>query len=129
MAGNISDYLENALLDHSLGTSAFAHAAQIYCALYTVAPSDAGGGTEVTGNGYARQAINFGAAAGGAASNSGQIEFTASGGNWGTIVAIGLFDAVTDGNLHWHGTLTANKTINDGDTFRIAVGNLDVSLD
>jgi len=127
MAGNISDYLENKLLDHFLGTTAYTMPATIYVGLYTAAPSDAGGGTQVTGGSYARQTSTFTAASGGATSNTANIDFTNMPAC--TVVAIGVFDALTSGNLLVWGTLTANKTLDAGDTLRISAGDLDISID
>lgn len=62
---SFSDYLENKVLDHVYRNVAYTAPTGTYLALYTVAPTDAGGGTEVTGGGYARQAITFGASSGG----------------------------------------------------------------
>lgn len=122
-----SDYLENAILNHVFRNTALTSPATVYMGLFTVAPTDAGGGTEVTGGGYARQAVAFGAPSGGAISNSAIEEFTASGANFGTIVAFGLFDAPTAGNLLAWGTITS-ATINDGDTLRFAIGDIDITL-
>jgi hypothetical protein len=127
MAGNLTDYLENKLLDHFLGTTAYTSPAAVYVGLFTVAPSDAGGGTEVTGGSYARQAATFTAAASGATSNDTNIDFT--GMPAATTVAIGIFDASTSGNMLLYGTLTTNKTTDAGDTLRIATGDLDISID
>ena len=127
MAGNLSDYLETRLLDHFLGTTAYTMPTTVYVALYTVAPTDAGGGTQVTGGSYARQSAAFAAAASGATSNSANIDF--AGMPAATTVAIGIFDAITAGNLLLWGTLTANKTTDAGDTLRIATGDLDISID
>lgn len=127
MAGNLSDYLENKLIDHFLGTASYTMPSNIYVALYTVAPSDAGGGTEVTGGSYARQAATFDAAASGATSNDSNIDFTNM--PAATVVAIGIFDASTSGNLLLYGSLTTNKTTDAGDTLRIATGDLDISID
>lgn len=127
MAGNLSNYLENKLIDHFLGTTTYTKPSAVYVALYTVAPSDAGGGTEVTGGSYARQTATFTAAASGATSNSANIDFTNM--PAATVVAIGIFDALTSGNLLLHGTLTTNKTTDAGDTLRIATGDLDISID
>lgn len=123
----LSDYAENELLDHLLGTGAFTAPSAVYLALFTAAPSDSGGGTEVSGNGYARQEVAFDAAASGSAASSAVEVFTASGGNWGTITHFGIFDAVTSGNLLVHGALTASRVINDGDELRIAAGDLTVT--
>ena len=127
MAGNLSDYLENKLLDHFLGTATYTKPTTVYIGLYTVVPTDAGGGTQVTGGSYARQTAVFSAAASGTTSNTANIDF--AGMPAATTVAIGVFDALTSGNLLLWGTLTANKTTDAGDTLRIATGDLDISID
>lgn len=127
MAGNLTNYLENKLLDHFLGTTAYTMPSPVYVALFTAAPGDAGGGTEVTGGSYARQTAAFTAASSGATSNSANIDFT--GMPAATTVAIAIFDASTSGNMLVHGTLTTNKQTDAGDTLRIATGDLDISID
>jgi hypothetical protein len=129
MAGNLSDWSENALLDWVMGGSAPTRPTARYLALFTAAPNDAGGGTEVTGSGYARQAITCGAAAAGKAVNDALITFTASGGSWGTVTHMGIFSASSGGNLLWHGPLTASKTVGDGDSLEFAVGKVELTLD
>lgn len=125
---SFSDYLENAVLDHVFRNTALTSPTTVYLALYTVAPTDAGGGTEVSGAGYARQAITFGAAVAGAMSNTVAVSFTASGGNYGDVIAVGIFDASTAGNLlAWDGITSA--TVNDGDTLDFAIGDIDLTLD
>jgi len=124
-----SDYLENKLLEHVLKNTAYTSPTTVYCALFTVTPSDSGGGTEVTGGSYARESITFGAAASGTISNSAIIDFGTATADWGTIVAVGIFDAITSGNLLFWGALTSNKTILNGDSFTFPIGNLDVSMD
>jgi hypothetical protein len=101
-----------------------------YVALYTAAPSDSGGGTEVSGSGYAREAVTFAAATspGGTTSNTGAVSFTASGGDWGSITHIGIHDASSGGNLLWHGAMTASKTVADGDTLEFSIGNIDLTI-
>jgi hypothetical protein len=127
MAGNLTNYLENKLIDHFLGTTSYTMPADVYVALFTVAPSDAAGGTEVTGGSYARQIATFTAASSGATSNDSNIDFTGMPAT--TTVAIGIFDALTTGNMLLYGTLTTNKTTDAGDTLRIATGDLDISID
>jgi len=127
MAGNLSNYLENKLLDHFLGTTTFTKPAAVYIGLYSVSPTDAGGGTEISGGSYARQSAAFTAAASGATSNSANIDFT--GMPAVTVVAIGVHDAASAGNLLLWGTLTTNKTTDAGDTLRIATGDLDITID
>ena len=127
MAGNLSDYLEDALLDHFLGTTSYTAPSAVYVALYTAAPSDSGGGTEVSGGSYARQSAAFDAAASGATANTSNIDFTSMPSC--TVTAGGVFDASSGGNLLVHGTLTASKSLDAGDTLRIAAGDLDISID
>jgi len=130
MAGSFSDYLENELLDHVFKVGAFTQPTNLYVALYTVAPTDAGGGTEVSGGSYARKLHNsWDAAAGGATANTGAITFDQATGDWGTVVAFGIFDALSGGNLLAWADLTANKAIASGDTAQFAAGELDVTLD
>jgi hypothetical protein len=126
----LSDYAEKLLLDFLMTSGTATRPTAWYVALYTAAPSDSGGGTEVSGNGYARQAVTFDAAStpGGTTSNTGAVTFTAAGGSWGSISHIGLHDALTSGNLLWHGAMTAAKTIADGDTLEFAIGNIDLTL-
>lgn len=125
---SFSDFLENELLDHAFRNSAWTPPAAVYLALYTANPTDAGGGTQVSGAGYARQAITFGAASGGAISNTGAVSFTATGGNYGTVTGVGIFDASSGGNLLAWDAITS-AVVNDTDTLTFAIGDIDVSLD
>jgi hypothetical protein len=127
MAGNLTNYLENKLIDHFLGTTSYTMPADVYVGLFTVTPGEAGGGTEVTGGSYARQIATFSGASSGATSNDSNIDFT--GMPAATTVAIGIFDASTSGNMLLYGSLTTNKTTDAGDTLRIATGDLDISID
>ena len=126
----LSDHAEALLLDWLMTNGTATRPTAWYVGLYTAAPSDSGGGTEVSGNGYARQAVTFAAATspGGTTSNTGAVSFTASGGDWGTITHIGIFDASTAGNLLWHGSMTASKVVNDGDTLQFSTGNIDLTI-
>lgn len=123
-----SNYLETAILNHVFGGVPYSAPATLYLGLYTVAPDDTGGGTEVSGNAYARQTVAF-TVSGDTASNNAAVEFPTSTGSWGTIVAVGVFDALTTGNLLAYGNLTASKTIASGDVFRVPSGDLDITLD
>ena len=129
-----SDFLELEILDHVLGNAAYTAPATVYVALFTAAPTDAGGGTEVTGGSYARAAVtnnatNFPAAAAGAKSNGTEIAFAAATASWGTVVAFGVFDALTVGNLLYWGLVTPNKAVGNGDTAKFAIGDLDFTED
>ena len=129
--GALSDHAEKLVLDWLMTTGSATRPTEWFIALYTAAPSDSGGGTEVAGNGYSRQAVAFGAASSpdGTTDNTGTVSFTAAGGDWGTITHVGIFDASTNGNLLWHGALAASRTVNDGDTLSFAVGAVTLTLD
>lgn len=128
MAGSLSNYAEDLVLDHVLGTTAYTKPTT-HLALFTVAPTDSSAGTEVTGGSYTRQPLanSFTASSGGASSNSVNIDFT--GMPACTVVSIGIMDASTGGNLLIHGTLVVNKVLDAGDTLRISTGDLDISID
>lgn len=128
-----SDYVENQILNCYLNQTNITAPTNIYVGLHTADPTDAGSGAEVSGNGYARVEITdkFGTASGtgGSVSSNADITgFTASGGNWGTVSHIGIYDASTSGNLLFHTALDSSATVNDGDSFQISSGNLTVTV-
>ncbi len=128
---SFSNYTENLLLNWLLTTNSATRPTAWYVGLFTAAPSDAGGGTEVSGNGYARVATGTISVSGTdtTATNAASIEFAAaSGGNWGTVTHAAIFDASTSGNMLAWAALTTSRTINDGDVFRIPAGSLTVTL-
>jgi hypothetical protein len=128
---SLSDYLENKILDHLFRGQAYVPPGTFYFALYTSAPTEAGGGTEVSGGGYARAAYTRSLASfagtqaagstsasngtGGQTSNSSPVSFPAPTGTWGLVTHWGIFDSVTGGNLLIQGVLTTPKTVNGGD--------------
>lgn len=124
----MSNYLENALINATLRNTSYTSPSTVYLALYTSDPTDADSGTECSGSGYARQSITFGAPSNGVSTNSAAIEFAQAGNSWGTITHVGIRDALTTGNLLYHTALDASKTIATGDVFRVAVGSLSVTL-
>jgi hypothetical protein len=124
----MSNFLENALINATLRNTAYTSPAVVYLGLYTSDPTDADSGTEVTGNAYARQAITFGAPSNGVTTNTAAIEFPQATGSWGTVTHIGIEDALTGGNLLYHTPLDASKVIATGDVFRMAIGSLSVTL-
>jgi hypothetical protein len=124
----MSNYLENALVNATLRNTSYTSPTTVYVALYTTDPTDADTGTEVSGNGYDRQSVAFSAPSNGATSNSSAVEFPQATGSWGTVAYIGLRDASSGGNLLYHTALDASKTIATGDVFRIAIGSLSVTL-
>jgi hypothetical protein len=124
----MSNYLENALINVTLRNTSYTTPTTVYLALYTTDPTDADTGTEVTGGSYARQAVTFGAPSNGASTNSAAIEFPQCTLAWGTVTHVGIRDALTTGNLLYHTPLDASKTIASGDIFKIAIGSLSVTL-
>lgn len=124
----MSNYLENALINATLRATTFTAPATVYVGLYTSDPTDANTGTEVSGGSYARQAATFGAPSNGASVTTADITFPTATGSWGTIGWIGILDASTSGNLLYHSPLDASKTISSGDIFKISAGNLSVTL-
>ena len=126
-----SDYLENKLLDHSLGKAAYTMPTTVYVGLHTGSPlDDASGANEVStsGSAYVRKAAGWASASGGSSSTNVTITFDAATSNWGSISHIGIYDASSAGNLLFHGAVTTAKTIETGDTFQISSGNLTISL-
>lgn len=126
-----TDYLENALLDHVTGKTAYTKPTA-YVGLFTAAPSDAGGGTEVSGGSYARKVTagaDWNAASGGSVANANAITFATASGSWGTVTHFGVFDASSGGNLLRWAALTANKTIGSGDVASFAAGALVMTED
>lgn len=124
----MSNYLENALINATLRNTAYSSPSTVYVGLFTSDPTDAGTGTEVSGNAYARQAATFGAPSNGASTISSAIEFPQATGSWGTVTHFGILDNLTSGNLLYHGQLTASKAIDTGDVFKFATSALTVTL-
>jgi hypothetical protein len=124
----MSNYLENALVNVTLRGTAFTAISTPYVALFTSDPTDAGTGTEVSGGSYARQSATFGAPSNGASVTTADITFPTATASWGTVGWIGIYDASTSGNLLYHTPLDTSKTIDTGDIFKISSGNLSVTL-
>jgi hypothetical protein len=152
----MSDFLENKFIDwffraQAIGVTGASAAAgtgptSLYIALLTAAPSDTGGGTEVSGGSYARVAVTSSLAnwagtqaaasttassgTGGTTSNNGAITFPAPTANWGTVTHFGIYDATSSGNLLFWGALTASKTVNNGDAApSFAAAALSIQID
>jgi hypothetical protein len=129
---SFTDYTENLVLNYLLTTNSVTRPTAFFVGLFTAAPSDTGGGTEVSGNGYARVATGTMTVSGTSpttATNAAAIEFAAaSGGNWGSVGWAAIFDASTGGNMIAWAALSTARTINNGDVLRIPAGDLDVTL-
>ena len=125
---SLSNIFETTTLNWLFTATSVTRPTAWYIALYTVAPTDGGGGTEISGNAYVREAATM-SVTGDNATNTGAIEWPTATGTWGTIVAVGVFDASSAGNLIAYGNLTVSKTITSGDVFRIPAGDLDITMD
>lgn len=127
-----SDYLENKVLDHVLGGTAYTAPATLYLGLFTsnggLENNTAGSQTEISGGSYARKSVAF-TVSGNTATNSATVTFDAATANWGTITHVAVMDASTSGNVLFWGAVTTSKTIESGDTFQVSSGNLSISLD
>ncbi len=126
----MSNYLENALINATLRNTSYTSPTTVYVSLWTSNPTDAGSGTEVStsGTSYARTAVTFGAPSDGASTNNADVTFPTATASWGTVGWIGINDASTSGNLLYHTALDTAKAIDSGDIFKIASGNLSVTL-
>ena len=124
----MSNFLENALINATLRNTTYTSVATVYVSLWTSDPTDAGSGTEVSGGSYARTAVTFGAPANGVTTNNADVTFPTATASWGTVGWIGINDASTSGNLLYHSPLDTSKTIDTGDIFKISSGNLSVTL-
>jgi hypothetical protein len=124
----MSNFLENALINATLRATTYTSPATVYVSLWTSNPTDAGSGTEVSGGSYARTAVTFGAPSDGVTTNNADVTFPTATASWGTVGWIGINDASTSGNLLYHTALDTSKAIDSGDIFKIATGNLSVTL-
>jgi hypothetical protein len=125
----LSNYLENKLLDHVLRNVSYTSPTTVYVGLFTADPTDAGTGTEVSGGSYARQIVSVTTATGGIVTSSADVTFPQCTASWGTVSHIGLLDALSSGNLLMHTALTTSRSIETGDVLKISTGSLTASLD
>lgn len=145
-AGALTDHLENKLLDHLFRGQAYTAPGTLYVGLDTVACTEAGGGTEVSGGSYARAAVPATLAAwagsqgagttaassgsSGTTSNNAAIVFPAPTANWGQILSFRLWDAASGGNALLCQALSVPKTVNNGDAApQFNAGALTIQID
>lgn len=120
---SLSNHAETLLARWLLTADSVTRPTNWYAALYTAAPSDAGGGTEVSAGGYAREAVAF-TVSGDTAANATAVEFGPASADWGTITHVAILDAATTGNLIAWAALSASKTVENTDTLEFASGEL-----
>lgn len=127
----LSNYAEDLVLDWLFTTASATRPTSWFVALYTVAPGEGGGGTEVSGGSYVRQAVTFtvSGTAPTQAANSTAVEFPTATASWGTVVAAAIFDASTAGNMLAFANLTTSKAIDSGDVLRFNASTLVITLD
>lgn len=124
-----TNYERNRALDTRYGDGTYSKPATVYLALFTAAPGVGGGGTEVSGGSYARQAItndlaNWADAVAGLKTNGVAVTFPAATVAWGTITHAAIFDALTAGNMQDFAALAASKTVQIGDVLQFAIGSI-----
>jgi hypothetical protein len=140
----MSDYLENKLVDQLFRGQSAPTTTTLYVGLLTAAPSDSGGGTEVSGGSYTRVAVTSSLAnwagtqaaastvassgTGGQTSNNAAITFPTPAATWGLVTHFGIYDAASAGNLLFWGALTIAKTINQADTVTFPAASLSVTF-
>ena len=126
MNGNMTNYLQNNMLNHFLGTATY-EKPSVYIGLFTVAPTDVDNGKELTGGAYCRKNVTFDFADDGATANALDIDFDEM--PAATTVAVAIFDSVIGGNMLLFGNLIEEKETDEGDTLQISKGDLDISID
>lgn len=130
----MSNYLENALLDHVLNNTSLTSPTTVWLALFTADPGETGSLTNevtTTGTAYARQVASFGAASSGTSTSDADIEFPQATASYGTVSHVGIMDNATAGagNMLFYTSLTTSKAIDSGDIFKVTSTNLTVTLD
>lgn len=117
-----TDYLEGQIRAHIFRTASFTKPTVLAVGLFTAAPGETGGGTEVTGGSYARAQLNpldanwtAASSTDGLTDNAAQLNFPTPSANWGVVTHQAIFDATSAGNMLIYGALAASKTINNGD--------------
>lgn len=130
----MSDYLESQVRAHIFRTASFTKPTVLAVALYTAAPGEAGGGTEVVGGSYARVQrnpldANWTAASptDGLTDNAADLTYPAPSANWGLVTHTAVLDATSGGNFLVYGALGTPKNVNSGDPApKFLAGALDI---
>lgn len=141
----VSNYLADRILNGVFRNTAYTFPTTVYIALYTSNPTGADTGTEVSGGGYARRAITFGAPATEnveiyhpdtgvivtvprrVIKNTNEIVYPTATANWNLITHVGIRDALTGGNLLYYGAVKNQKTIGISDVVRFPIGDVALS--
>lgn len=130
---SFSNYLEENTLNHFFKNIPTTSPGAVYLALYISDPTEFDTGTEVSGGGYSRQIVNFGAntTSGNKTviTNNADIQFNVAESSWGTITHMGIRDSQTGGNLLVYAPFSVSRAIETGDQFYIPTGKISISLD
>lgn len=125
---NATTYLRHLIIDRFLRNQAHTPAAALYMALYDSPTTDGGGGDEISGSGYARQAMALVAPTGGVTSNSGVVSHTLPDTTADPISHAALHDHLTAGNMLLHGPLNATVAALAGDIGRWDTGDYTLTV-
>jgi len=123
----MTNYLANQIGNATLTGATYTSPANVWASLYSTAPTANTSGTELTGNGYSRQSITFSSAANGVVTSNVAVTFTNSTAAWPTIVAFGITDASTSGNLLYYKTIAARNVQLNGNVV-LGSGNVTITL-
>ncbi len=128
-----SNYLEEAILNYFFRNQAVAQPTTLYLALYINDPTDADTGTEVSGGGYSRKQVTFGAPVQTGDKcvilNNAKIEFDIATTDWGNVTHWGIRTAASGGNLLCRGSFNRIENIQSGNRLTIEIGNLQISME
>lgn len=140
MAG-MTRYLQKKLLDHFINSASYTAPTTLYVSLHTASPGEAGSHSNEIGSGvgYSRQTLtgNIGTTdlSTGIASSTTTITFGPATSDWGTVNYIGIEEAPSGGspdlsnNMLMFGAPTTAKTIVNGQSFTIAIGQISLQFD
>ena len=124
---SISNSLANQLLNATVSNVAYTPPSSVYVSLYSTIPTVSTTGTEIVGNGYSRQTCTFSTAAAGIAASNVAVNFSCTGNNWPTLVAVGVMDDPTAGNLMYFTGVTGRNVV-VGDTLTFDAGTITVTM-
>lgn len=119
--------LANQLANATVANVSYTSPANVYTALYSVAPTVSTSGTEITGNGYARQLTTFGTPTDGSITSTANVSFSCTGNNWPLVTAVAITDASTSGNIMYFQPIAA-RNIRVGDTLTFESGDITVVI-
>lgn len=129
--GSFTNYAECKILNNLCGNDTLG-STSMWVGLFTAAPADTSGGTEVSGGSYARKTSGAWATCTGSmgnVANVATVTFATASAAWGTVSHFALLDDSATGNMVAWATLTASRTISTNDVAVFAVGSLSITLD